>query len=88
MPRSEEIAIIILKLIGWAILIFLAISFFPTIIDVFVKYKKFQKDGTFKAAARKKQGLDRETYIWKASVILTVQLILIILLVYLLVYRG
>ncbi|NPV92069.1 MAG: hypothetical protein HPY50_14985 [Firmicutes bacterium] len=79
--------IFILKLIGWAALLFLGISFFPTVIDVFVKYKQFDRDGTFKAAKRGKHHLDKETYVRKAAIILTIQLILVVVLFYLLVIR-
>jgi len=77
----------ILKLIGWAALMFLGISFIPTIIDVFVKYKKFEKDGVFREAKRGKHHLDKNTYVWKATIILTIQLILIVVLFYLLVIK-
>jgi hypothetical protein len=79
--------VFLLKLIGWAALIFLGVSFFPTIIDVVVKYKKFEKDGVFREAKRKKHHLDKQTYVWKATTILFVQLVLIIVLVYLLVFK-
>lgn len=77
----------ILKLIGWVALLFLGISFIPTVIDVFVKYKKFDRDGTFRDAKRGKHHLDKKTYIRKAAIILTIQFILVVVLYYLLVIK-
>ena len=66
---------------------FWASVFFPTIIDVFVKYKKFEKDGVFREAKRGKHHLDKNTYIWKATILLSIQLIIIVVLFYLLMFK-
>lgn len=77
----------LLNILGWVVLVFLGVSFFPTLFDVFRKYRLFQTDGTFKAGARGKHGLTKENYVWKAGVLLTIQLVIIIVLIYYLVIK-